>query len=72
MKKKLRTLAKELEFGFEWEYYDYIISSYDNGQREQCINLFNAMRKADQKDFMLNYLVDKSITEYILTHSVFA
>ena len=54
MKKKLITLAKGLDFTNGFEYFDYLIDSHYNGQFSQCKELFNAMRKDDQKHF-LNY-----------------
>ena len=45
-KKKLLTLAKELEFTTEQEYFEYLIDSYINGCFSQCKNLFNEMSKA--------------------------
>jgi hypothetical protein len=55
MKAKLSTLAKRLDFKSEGEYFDYCIDSYTNGNFRQCEELFNAMKKEDQKAF-LNYL----------------
>jgi hypothetical protein len=52
MKKKLITLAKELDFTIESEYFDYCIDSYINGQRSQCRNLFAKMKKEDQKNLL--------------------
>jgi nucleoid-associated protein YejK len=52
MKKKLITLAKELDFNSETEYFDYCIESYFNGNIAQCMNLFDAMRKENQKSFL--------------------
>jgi hypothetical protein len=52
-KKKLITLAKELDFTTEQEYFEYMIDSYVNGCFSQCKNLFNEMSKADQKQFLL-------------------
>lgn len=56
MKKKLLTLAKDHEFSTEEEYFNYIIDSYINGQRQQVRELFNDMRKEDKEDFLFNYL----------------
>jgi len=53
MKKKLITLAKELDFTYESEYFDYLIDSYINGNLSQCKELFNAMEKDSQKQFIL-------------------
>ena len=55
-RKKLITLAKELDLEFSSDYYDYLIDSYVNGQKLQCEKLFKAMKKADQKYFLASYL----------------
>lgn len=54
--KKLITLAKELDFEFSSDYFEYLIRSYINGQKLQCKKLFKAMKKADQKYFLSSYL----------------
>ena len=51
-RKKLITLAKELDFSNESEYFNYLIDSYINGQYAQCKRLLKAMKKADQKYFL--------------------
>lgn len=48
-KKNLKTLAKELDFQSEYEYFEYCIDSYINGNFEQCKRLFSEMEKEDQK-----------------------
>lgn len=48
-KKNLQTLAKELDFATPYEYYGYCIDSYINGNKQQCRDLFNAMKKEDRK-----------------------
>lgn len=53
MKKKLITLAKELEFTTENEYFDYLINSHTNGNFDQCRELFKEMKRTDQKEFVL-------------------
>lgn len=55
-RKKLITLAKELGFEFNFDYYNYLIDSYINGQKSQCKKLFEAMKKADQKYFLSSWL----------------
>lgn len=52
-KKKLITLAKELDFTTEKEYFDYMIDTHINGQFTQCRNLFNEMSRPNQKQFIL-------------------
>ena len=51
-KKKLITLAKELDFTNVTDYFDYLIDSHINGNFSQCRNLFNEMSRADQKRFI--------------------
>jgi hypothetical protein len=58
-KKSLKTLAKELDFINELEYYDYIINSHTNGQPQQGKELFQVMKKEDQKSF-LKYIKSES------------
>jgi len=57
-KKYASTLAKEYDFKTKEQYYDYIILSLINGNRDQVKNLFNQLRKKDQKDFLNNFLSD--------------
>jgi len=52
MKKKLITLAKEMDFSTEAEYFDYLIECHINGNFESCKRLFSEMRKEDQKEFV--------------------
>jgi len=55
------TLAKEYELGNEAEdFFNYIIDSLINGQRQQMSDLFNEMRGYDQKTFLVDFL-DESI-----------
>lgn len=66
-KKKLITLAKELDFTTEYEYFNYMIDTHINGQFTQCRNLFNAMSRANQKEFIVyidNSYTDKKIRDY--------
>ena len=51
-RKKLLTLAKELDFTTEHEYFDYIISSEINGQRSQVRKLISEMKRSDQITFV--------------------
>lgn len=65
--KKLTTLAKELEFKTENEYFDYMIASHINGNFTQCRELFNAMKKEDKKKFIVyvdNSYTDKKIRDF--------
>ncbi len=66
-KKKLITLAKELDFTTEQEYFDYMIDTHINGQFTQCRNLFNEMSRTNQKEFIIyldNSSTDKKIHNY--------
>jgi len=54
---KLLTLAKQLEFKTEIEYFDYCINSWFNGNFSQCKDLFNAMTKKDRKS-LIEYIGD--------------
>lgn len=56
MRKFAETLAKEYDFENETEYFDYIVESLVNGQRQQVRDLFNAMKLHDQKRFLNDYL----------------
>jgi len=51
-KKKLITLAKELDFTTEQEYFDYLIDTRLNGQFSACKRLFEEMSKKDKKYFL--------------------
>ena len=57
MKKTIKTLAKELNFNSTSDYYYYLIECHINGNFSSCEKLFNEMKKADQKDFIM-YLND--------------
>ena len=50
--KKLITLAKDLDFNSEIEYFEYLESSWINGNFNQCKELFFKMRKFDRKVFI--------------------
>ena len=57
MKKHAETLAKEYELGTNKEgFYNYVIDSLINGQRQQVRDLFNSMKKDSQQDFIVNFL----------------
>jgi len=57
MKYTAETLAKEHELGNEkTDFYQYIIDSLKNGNREQVRSLFNEMDKHYQKDFLINFI----------------
>jgi len=52
---KLITLAKQLDFTTETEYFDYCRDSHINGNFSQCNNLFAALTR-EQKKQCLQYL----------------
>lgn len=56
--RKMRSLYKGLDFNSTEDYYNYIIGSKINGNRDQCCRLFRDMPKENRKDF-LSYLVDE-------------
>ena len=58
MKKYAETLAREYDFETKEEYFDYIVESLINGQRQQVRKLFNQMKAYDQKEFLVDYLND--------------
>ena len=68
MKKKLITLARELDFTTETEYFDYLIDSHINGNFSQCKRLFTDMKKEDQKraiKYLLEYGSEKIYLFYL-------
>ena len=67
MKKKLITLAKEMDFNTESEYFDYLIECHINGSFLQCKRLFAEMRKEDQKaliTYIDEYSTEKAIRNF--------
>ena len=56
-KKYAKDLAKEHELGHTAEaFYEYIVESLVNGPRQQVKDLFNAMKKCDQEEFLNDFL----------------
>lgn len=53
----LLTLAKNLDFDTEAEYFDYCIESFINGNYSQCSRLFKEMTKMQRKE-LLRYIRD--------------
>lgn len=51
---KIETLLKRYGFEYPQEYYDMIIESYINGNFDQCIEEFSAMKAENQKTFLAN------------------
>lgn len=48
-------LAKEYDFNSAEEYYQYIIDSVSNGQRQQAKDLFGRMENYDKERFLVDY-----------------
>jgi hypothetical protein len=49
-------LAKDYDFQSGIEYFDYIIKSLVNGNRQQVRSLFNQMKKSDKETFLIEHL----------------
>jgi len=61
MRKHAEDLARDHELGKDsFDFYEYIIDSLINGQRQQVRDLFNSLKKYDQRDFLVNF-IDPSI-----------
>lgn len=61
MIKLAETLAREYELGKSKEdYYQYIVDSLINGNRQQVRKLFNQMRRDSKKDFLINFIYVKN------------
>lgn len=57
MKKRYaEDLAKDYDFETKEDYFNYIIDSLINGQRQQVKDLFNQMKGEDQQYFLINFL----------------
>jgi len=55
--KHAEDLAKEYELGKEdYKFFEYIIDSLINGQRQQVRNLFNLMSIDSKHSFLIDYL----------------
>lgn len=50
---KISILLKEYNFSDEYEYYEFIITSYVNGNFKQVDNLFKSLQKIKKNAFML-------------------
>ena len=53
--KNLKTLAKQLDFKNDADYFEYCIESYINGNFQQCKKLFKDMHKKDRVS-LLRYI----------------
>ena len=59
MAKRADSLAKDYELGTDVvDYYNYIVESLINGQRQEVRELFNQMHKDDKQNFLVNFLED--------------
>jgi hypothetical protein len=66
-RKKLITLAKELDFSDESEYLNYLVDSHINGNFSQCKKLFMQMPREAKKFFLKHfdcYSSDKQIYNF--------
>jgi len=52
MKKSLIKLAAELDFQYEYEYFEYMVDSHLLGNFSQCRELFKDLRIKDRKSFI--------------------
>lgn len=50
---RMTSLLKEYNFYDEYEYYEYIIASYINGNFKQVDSLFKSLQKIKRNAFML-------------------
>lgn len=57
--KSIDRLVKEYEMQYPVDFYCYICESYLYGHRQQVLDLFNEMKEAQQKAFLLNYCNEK-------------
>ena len=53
-------LARELDMETSEDYFEYIVDSLINGQRQQVKDLFNRLPDTDQEYFLINWLEDDS------------
>ena len=72
MSKHAATLAREYDFESAWDYYNYIVESLRNGNRQQVRDLFKAMKTDDKHDFLINHLdpsegIQKSVLNICIT-----
>lgn len=59
MKKYAEDLAKDYELGeHPADYYQYIVDSLENGQRQQVRSLFNQMHDYSKEVFLNQFLED--------------
>lgn len=53
--KTVLELAKELDFNFDYEYFDYISDSITNGQKKQAKKLWKDLSSEDKKNALEYY-----------------
>lgn len=53
--KKIEDLCKQLGLEYPADYFEYIEESYENGNKSQVIELFNAMKHDQQVTFLCEY-----------------
>ncbi len=58
--KDAEDLARDYEFEYDYEYFNYIVESLIKGQRQQVRNLFNAMSDHSKQEFLNDWLQDDS------------
>lgn len=63
MSKQVKTLAKEYDFNYIEDYFEYIFESKINGQIRQARQLFAQMNKDGQKQFIEYCLHSKNALE---------
>ena len=58
--KTAEKLALSLELGENpADYYNYIVESFVNGQKTQCVDLYKRMVKKDRITFLTNFLDER-------------
>jgi len=73
-KKTLLKLAQYHDFEQDFEYFDYIVDSWINGQKQQVLSLYKDMQEGDRNDFVTNHLNETNQTDaseiksYLLTN----
>lgn len=61
MLKTAEDLAKEYDFDNEYAYFEYIVDSLINGQRQQVRDLFNKMTAESKEYFTTIYLETETL-----------
>jgi hypothetical protein len=50
---KLTTLLKQYDLNSDFQYFEMILQSLENGNRNQAISQFKSLPKQNQKDFIV-------------------